>query len=387
MKTTFRFGRVAGLAALLGATGVVLAGGCGGDDEKQYAWNWTLPEGFPRPNVPADNPMTEAKVTLGRHLFYEPRLSGNETQSCASCHKQELAFTDGLAQSVGSTGEIHPRNSMSLVNVAYAASLNWANPLVRDLRDQALTPMFGDAPVELGLDETQLRERLESDPGYERLFREAYPEAEEWFTLDQVLKALATFQRSIVSADSAFDRYINGDRDAMSASARNGLELFFSERLECFHCHGGFHLSSSIDHEGNVFDQAVFFNNGLYNIDGNGAYPAHNTGLHAMSGNAGDMGKFRPPSLRNVALTAPYMHDGSIETLDGVLDHYAAGGRVIEDGPHAGDGRQNPYKNGFIAGFSLTPQERADVLAFLEALTDPRVVTEPAWSDPGPPEP
>src|SRR5262249_11079391 len=140
------------------------------------AYIWNLPTGFPAPRVPADNPMTAAKVELGRHLFYDTRLSANGTQSCASCHEQARAFTDGKERAVGSTGERHPRNSMSLVNVAYFGTLTWANPTLTRLEDQALVPMFGEHPVELGLRSpgTSLLERLERDGTYQRLFAEAF---------------------------------------------------------------------------------------------------------------------------------------------------------------------------------------------------------------------
>ena len=131
-----------------------------------------------------------------------------------------------------------------------------------------------------------------------------------------------------------------------------------------------------------MFDAALFHNTGLYNVDGAGAYPADNTGLVENTGEPEDMGRFRPPTLRNVAVTAPFMHDGSMETLDEVIRHYERGGRVIASGPHAGDGRESPLKSGLVAGFSLTDQERADLIAFLEALTDEDFLTDPALSDP-----
>src|ERR1700689_152268 len=165
-----------------------------------YAWN--LPRNFPRPDVPATNPMSEAKAELGRHLFYDTRLSGNGTQSCATCHEQERAFTDGRARAVGSTGEVHPRGSMSLVNVAYAAALTWGNPSLTRLEDQALVPMFGTHPVELGLskDEPGLLERLRAESRYQALFAQAFGGDGEPFSLDHVTQALAAFERTIISA-------------------------------------------------------------------------------------------------------------------------------------------------------------------------------------------
>src|SRR5580700_1342975 len=136
-------------------------------------FEWDLPKGFPRPTIPADNPMSAVKVELGRYLFYDKRMSVNGGQSCGSCHRQELAFTDGRAHAEGTTGQVHPRSSMSLVNVAYATSLTWANPALVSLEEQALTPMLGDEPVELGLKghETQFLKVLAADPVYQPLFR------------------------------------------------------------------------------------------------------------------------------------------------------------------------------------------------------------------------
>jgi cytochrome c peroxidase len=175
---------------------------------------------------------------------------------------------------------------------------------------------------------------------------------------------------------------VAGDEAALSASALRGQDLFFSEELECFHCHGGFNFSDSVATETTNIIEVMFHNTGLYNLGGTGDYPPENTGLHALTGVPTDMGRFRAPSLRNIAKTAPYMHDGSIATLDEVLDHYAAGGRTIEEGPFAGVGADNPYKSEFVTGFSLTPDERADLLAFLESLTDETFLTDPRFASP-----
>jgi cytochrome c peroxidase len=342
--------------------------------------------------VPEDNPMTVEKVELGRFLFYDTRLSGNQTQSCGSCHQQDLAFTDGLARSEGSTGELHPRSSMSIANSAYAASLTWANQALVRLERQALVPMFGEDPVELGLAnmEAELLERLRADEGYVEMFADAFPEKADPIDVDSITKALGAFQRSVVSFDSKVDRWQQGDRTALNESEQRGLALFFGapneagveDAFECFHCHGGFLFSQASDDEGQVFDQKFFMNNGLYNLDEDGSYPPGNEGLYDMTGELEDKGRFKPPSLRNVALTAPYMHDGSIETLEEVLDHYARGGRLIEDGPNAGDGSLNPNKSPLVSGFVMTEREKADMIAFLRALTDESLLTNPAYSDP-----
>lgn len=348
-------------------------------------YQWNLPPGFPLPRVPADNPMTQEKVELGRYLFYERRLSLTGAFACASCHQQELAFTDGQPVAIGATGQRHPRNSMSLVNVAYSPVLTWANPNLRTLERQALVPMFNENPIELGLAgrEAEVLARLRADARYQQLFAAAFPNDADPFTVSNITKALASFQRTLISGRSPYDRYrYGGDPSAVSDSVKRGEALFFSERLECFHCHNGLNFSSVLDYAGLFSRQIEYHNNGLYNIDGQGAYPPDNTGLYEFTGRAQDMGRFKAPTLRNIALTAPYMHDGSIATLEEVLDHYAAGGRTIHEGPYAGVGSENPYKSGFVRGFELTPEERADVLNFLHSLTDWEFIRDPRLSDP-----
>ncbi len=335
--------------------------------------------------------MSVPKVELGRFLFYDKRLSENETQSCASCHQQELAFTDGLARAEGSTGEIHPRNSMMLANAGYAASLTWANDVLEDLEEQALVPMFGETPVELGMagKEAVLVQRMRDDDRYPQMFAQAFPDEGDSISVGNVTKAIAAFQRQLVSFNSPYDRWqYQRDTSALNESEQRGLSLFFGEKLECFHCHGGFLFSQASDHAQNTFDQKAFMNNGLYNLDVDGSYPRGNEGLYDMYFEPADKGRFKPPSLRNIAVTAPYMHDGSIATLEEVIDHYAAGGRLVPEGTEidgqdvSGDGRENPNKSAFILGFELTDQERDDILAFLRALTDEEFLTNPAFSDP-----
>jgi cytochrome c peroxidase len=364
--------------------------GCGEEGGSAEEWTWDLPENILPPRVPEDNPMTVAKVELGRFLFYDKRLSANQTQSCSSCHHQDLAFTDGLSRAEGSTGEIHPRSSMMLANVGYAASLTWANDVLDQLEQQALVPMFNETPVELGMAgmEDELLQRLRNDPRYPQMFAEAFPDASDPIAVGNVTKALGAFQRQLTSFNSKYDRWTRGDKTALSESEQRGLALFLGERLECFHCHGGFLFSQAADHEQNTFDQKAFMNNGLYNLDQEGSYPRGNQGLYDLTFDPEDKGLFKPPSLRNIAVTAPYMHDGSIATLEEVLEHYARGGRSVPDGTMidgqdvSGDGRDNPNKSAFLRGFELTDQEREDVLAFLRALTDEEFLANPAYSDP-----
>lgn len=346
---------------------------------------WGLPAGYPKPKVPEDNPMTVTKVELGRRLFFDKRLSYNQTQSCASCHEPQKAFTDGRAQGLGSTGELHPRGPMSIVNVAYLSALTWGNPLLDKLEDQALVPLFGEFPVELGMagQEEALFARLEADETYPDMFAKAFPDEQDSMVLATLVKAIATFERSVISHRSAYDRYnYDGDPKALSEAAKRGKELFFSEKLECFHCHGGFNFSDSVQHDGTTFVETMFHNTGLYNINGTGAYPEGGRGIYEVTQFPTDMGRFRAPTLRNIALTAPYMHDGSVATLSEALDHYAAGGRTIADGPYKGIGSENPYKSELINPFMLSAAEKADVIAFLESLTDTELLEDPRFSDP-----
>ncbi|TGL78895.1 MbnH family di-heme enzyme [Leptospira yasudae] len=352
-----------------------------------YAWN--LPPGFPVPVVPASNPMTQEKVDLGRFLFFDKKLSGNQTQSCGSCHQQAKAFTDGLTTGIGSTGDLHPRNSQGIINVAYNVRQTWVNPNLKNLEDQMLVPMFGEHPVELGLAnrENEMLDRLRADNRYQGLFAKAFPGGDP-FTTSNVIKAIASFERTLISGRAPYDKYLyDGNVAALGnstqrASILRGAQIFFSEKGECFHCHGGFNLAATSVHTGTVTEEIVFHNNGLYNIGGDGSYPSGNQGLFEFTANAEDKGKFRAPSIRNIELTAPYMHDGSIDTLENVVEHYNAGGRNITTGPNTGDGRLNPNKNPFVFAIGLTAAEKTDLVNFLKSLTDTEFVNDPKHSDP-----
>ncbi len=351
----------------------------------EFYYDWKLPKGFPEPRVPANNPITKAKVELGRHLFYDIRLSGNNTISCASCHHQDKAFTDGVKQPLGSTGMVHPKNSLSIVNSAYNTLYTWANPSLDRIEQQVLIPMFGEFPVELGItgNETEVLDRFNKDSLYQRLFSEAFPKEEKSISYNSIAKAVASFSRAIISGNSRYDQFVyDGDVSALTQSEINGMNLFFSERLECHHCHGGFNFTLSTAHKESAFLEKPFHNTGLYNTDGKGSYPDDGKGLIEFTGKDEDMGKFKAPSLRNVEVTAPYMHDGSIATLEEVIRFYERGGRNIEKGTFKGDGKRNPYKSGFVKGFVLTDAERKDLIAFLNALTDETLLVDSRFSDP-----
>jgi cytochrome c peroxidase len=364
------------------ASASACAPGPGGSDGTP--WDFRLPSNVPLPVVPADNPLTVEKFELGRRLFYDPRLSVNGTISCSSCHRQELAFTDGRAVSVGATGDRTPRNAMSLVGAGYLPTLTWVNPVLDSLERQALVPLFGESPIEHGLSgrESVTLATLEGDGVYRALFSRAFPRDARPITIVNITRALASFQRALMSADSPFDRYVRGEPGAMSASAERGLELFNSERLECYHCHAGPTFTTAFRSARTQTAPRSFENNGLYNLDAQGSYPPGNAGLSEFTGDPRDHGRMRVPTLRNVAVTGPYMHDGSLRTLDDVLQHYMRGGTLHPDGPFAGDGRLNPNKNPLLRGFTLTESERQDLLAFLNALTDETFLRDPRFSDP-----
>lgn len=360
------------------ATGPIIPSG------NPASFRWSLPAGFPTPIVPAQNPMSDAKVELGRRLFYDTRLSGIQNFSCSSCHRQENAFADARNVPFGSTGEAHPRNSMELTNVAYQPAFGWADPDTRQLEDQAPIPMFNVAPVELGLKgrEAEVLQRLRDVALYRQLFAAAYPGVPDAFSIENVANALASFQRTLLSGNSPYDRFVHGAAAAISAAAIRGEGLFRSSRLKCSECHGGTLFTNFATYVGAPVAEPEYVNNGLYNIGGTGGYPAPNTGLIAHTGVASDMGKFKVPTLRNIALTFPYMHDGSLGSLSEVIDHYAAGGRTISTGVNAGVGRSNPYKSPLVTGFAISAAEKSDLIAFLESLTDSTFITNPKLSNP-----
>jgi cytochrome c peroxidase len=356
------------------------ASGCA----RETPYEWHLPPGFPKPRVPEDNALTAEKVELGRHLFYDQRLSANGTQACASCHRQSHAFSEEAAIATGSTGQRHHRNSMALVNVAYTATFTWAHSGINTIEQHVLLPLFGDKPVEMGAagHEQEILARLRSDPDYEKLFARAFPGSQERVTFDTIAKALASFVRTLISFDSPFDRYAYyGEDSALTQSQVRGMNLFMSERLECAHCHSGFNFSQFVTHESAAVSERAFHITGLY-PNSETYISGADYGLFAVTGQPADRDRFKAPTLRNIERSAPYMHDGSLATLNDVIDFYSAGGRVIAEGPRAGDGRAHPGKSPFIRGFTLTAQERQDLLAFLASLTDEKFLSEAKYSAP-----
>jgi cytochrome c peroxidase len=301
------------------------------------SFDWRLPPGFP---VPLSNMQSQEKFELGRRLFYDRRLSFNETQSCADCHQQRFAFTDGRARAVGSTGQTHSRNSMTLTNVAYNAMYTWDNERIRSLEQQAHLPMFNERPVELGVKshEKEIVARLRNDPAYDGMFRQVFRGERRPVNINNIASALAAFERALISGRSPYDRLVyGGDENAMSANAWRGMGLFFSARTGCSECHRGFNFSGAVRHAGKRDEEPHLVSNGV------------------------TAGRFRVPTLRNVALTAPYMHDGGMATLPQVVSRYS-------------DARK----------LGLTSEEQSDLLAFLDSLTDQEFVTDPRFGPPLP---
>ncbi|MCE3007819.1 MAG: c-type cytochrome [Bacteroidetes bacterium] len=295
------------------------------------------PENFPEATFPDDNRLTTSRVNLGKRLFFDPVLSRDGSISCGSCHLPEKAFTDGRQLSAGVAGRLGMRNAPSLVNMAFLPRFfNWDGG-TPSLELQALVPLESHLEMDLPVHESV--ERLRADPDYVERFRMAYGTEP---TVGSLTRALAAYTRTLVSADSRYDQYVrSGNQSHLTDAELRGMELFNNEKGDCFHCHG----------------TDLFTSNGF-----------HNTAITATIGdrgrgqitlNARDDGKFKVPSLRNVALTAPYMHNGSMATLEEVVRHYNRGG-------HA----ENPNKDPLMRPLNLSEQEIVDLVAFLNALTD-----------------
>jgi cytochrome c peroxidase len=346
------------------------------DASSPTAFEWQLPPGFPVPWVPADNPMSIAKVALGARLFQEPRLSISGAYACVSCHNPRRAYTDGRARSVGATGEQTRRSAMSLANVAYNAAYTWGDASVDTLEVQMLRPLLNEHPVELGLSHRQapLIAWLLANDEYRIAFATAFPGEDNRVSLDNLIKAIAAFERTLISGRSAFDRYVfDGDSQAMPPAAKRGMALFYSARAGCAQCHFGLTFAGPIRSVGSPRAAALFANTGLYDLDGRGAYPDSDRGLMEVTHRDADNGKMRVPTLRNVAITAPFMHDGSIATLAGVIDHYAMGGKRQPQRPASAKRRVDRR----VRPLALTAADKLELLAFLASLTDQEFIAAP----------
>ncbi len=318
------------------------------------------PDHYQEIPIPEDNPMTQEGVYLGRKLFYDPILSADSTQACASCHLPEFAFTDGNAVSTGIDGIAGERSAMSLVDVAYVRSGLFWDGRVASLEDQALVPI--EDPIELHHEWPKVIEDFQSHSEYPELFRKAFGiECKKEITKEMAAKALAQFERTIISSgNSKFDRFMNGENTFL-ADEINGWQMFFNHEVqsglflpdaECSHCHAS-----------PLFMSQDFINNALQEPDANLDYP--DQGRYLVSGIPADRGKFRVPTLRNIALTAPYMHDGSLATLEDVMDHYASGGHLSSN------------TDPLLRDINLSEKQKEQIIAFLHTLTDTTLINRP----------
>jgi len=319
------------------------------------------------------------KIELGRYLFFDRRLSVNNTRSCATCHNPQFAFTDGYKRSLGVFADLHQRNTQPLFNLAYLKYFTAADSTLHSVLQQMDNPLLNDHPNEMGVkgNEEIILQKIKADENYRQQFASINKEI-SWMNMKI---AISSFIHSLYSGSSPHDKFTKGDTAALSLSQKRGMQLFFSEELKCTSCHGGFNLSTP-SVTGESGDTIFYFNTALYNIDGKGAYPGYDEGLYQLTKSKNDMGKFRVPSLRNLAFTAPYFHDGSAASLMEVIDSYANGGREIKQGIYKGDGSKNQYKHHLIIGFSISETDKINLISFLQSLSDSTFINNPAYQNP-----
>ncbi len=331
-------------------------------DYNPQPYTLNVPSWLPPVPIPADNPLTTEGVALGRMLFYDPILSSDSTQSCSSCHLQEKAFTDGLALSTGVLGMQGKRSAMSIANLAYNTRGFFWDGRSPSLEQQALVPV--EDHLELNETWDHVLEKLRQHNKYPVQFRKAFGiDKKSQITKELAVKALAQFERTLISGNSRYDQIIWGQQGWLTDQEQRGLELFFIEfagevqHPGCSHCHFN-----------PLFTDNNFRQNGLENVPDLLSFP--DLGRGAISGIVNDNGKFRVPTLRNIELTAPYMHDGRFATLEQVLDHYATGGHGVSN------------EDANIFPFVLDEQQKQDLIAFLKTLTDQSFITNPDYSNP-----
>lgn len=302
--------------------------------ETNDIWTVVLPDYFPEMNVPVKNPMSKTKVALGAKLFYDPALSADSTVSCSSCHLPQFAFTDKMEKSIGVSKNLTVRNSPTLVNLAFHPYLMFDGG-IPSLELQAIAPLMH--PDEMGFDLFNAADRLNNKQEYVLLSEKAFNEP---LNAQNIAYAMAAFQRSLISHQSTYDTYLQGAKDALSPEQHRGKDLFFSEELNCTACHSGFN-----------FTDFEFYNIGLYQVYAD-------KGRWRVTEDEKDEGKFKVPTLRNIVLTGPYMHDGSMASLEEVIEFKMSGGV------------NHPIKSDKVRSFSLSETEKNDLIDFLYSLTD-----------------
>lgn len=324
-------------ALLLAAAPAAFAGDFDGPE-----YPYKVPLGLKTPDVPGDNPVTDAKRDLGKVLYFDKRLSADGTVSCATCHDPSKGWTDRAPVSTGIKGQRGGRSAPTVLNSAYMAVQFW-DGRAKSLEEQAKGPIQN--PIEMGFTHDLCVGKLKSIKGYAPLFKKAY--GDETIDIERVAKAIATFERTVLTGNSPYDKWQAGDKKAMSAAAARGHDLFHG-KANCAICHDGFNFSNSDFH----------------NLGVGMAAAKPDLGRYDQTKNEADKGKFKTPTLRNLRDTAPYMHDGSQKTLAEVVEFYNRGGEP------------NPTLDGRIKPLNLTAQEKADLLAFLDALNGDKALVK-----------
>ncbi len=328
-------------------------------------YNLVIPPFFPPMDIPANNPLTVEGVELGRFLFWEKKLSGDNTMSCGTCHLPEHGFSDPNQFSTGITGAVGNRQSMALINLGWAYNYFWDGRAMT-LEQQIIEPVQN--PIEMNEDWNHALEELRNDPIYPPMFKAAFGTTD--ITQEKVAKTMASFLRIMISANSKFDRE-RRDSATFTLLEERGFNLFLAEGglnpntgqpwggADCFHCHG---------HAGMQMTNYLMHNNGL------DTHFLHDPGRALVTGNPLDSGKFKTPTLRNIALTSPYMHDGRFNTLEEVIDHYNTGGVISTT--------IDPFMEAQNHGLFLSETDKLALIAFLHCLTDTSFVNNPAYSNP-----
>ncbi len=340
-----------------------------GIDYTPTPYDFPTPMFFPEPNLPADNPLTQEGIELGRRLFYDPILSADSTMSCGSCHNPASSFADNLVTPFGIDGEFGSRNTMALINLAFVPNLefNWDGKFP-ELDVQAIEPV--ENPIELHEDWDNVETKLRRHATYRALFREAFGiENSNDITRELAADAIEQFELTLVSSDSYYDKAVVRVEPGtfLEENESRGMKLFQDEGAtglkdaQCWHCH-------SFGANKTLFTNGGFFNNGLDSVGLLTEF--QDFGRGGVTGDLGDNGRFKAPTLRNIALTAPYMHDGRFATLEEVMDHYADGGHPA------------PNVDAFVPLIDLDEQEKADIIAFLHTLTDTTFTQNPAYQNP-----
>lgn len=344
-----------------------------GNNEPAFSatpYNFQVPNGFPQPNIPPDNPMTVEGVKLGRHLFYETALSGNNTQSCGSCHIQERGFTDATGTSVGIRGQFGTRKAMAIVNLAFHDNFFWDGRSLT-LEEQALIPI--EDPIEMDNDLATAVANLQAIPKYPQMFEDAF--GDDNITPERIGKAIAQFERTLISANSKYDRVVRQNTgETFTELEQRGYNLFNTDfdptggfGGDCFHCHGERETRYLFGAFGRDLQ---FLNNGLKEVYAD-------EGRYKVTGDPTDIGKFKVPTIRNVEFTFPYMHDGSIPNLDSLIGFYNFGGHKHVN--------IDPNMKAAGIGRNWNDGQKQALAAFLRTLTDYDFLQDTAFSDPNKP--